>query len=224
MHPATARHVARKLVEHFVSDPVDDSLVQTLVNVWLAQKGELVPVLRALFSSVQFASSIGAKTVRPFEHVIATARLLDMQPAKGNLDGPWNLAWRAIDAGHNPFGHPLPTGHPDNASSWTSAGVTLSRFNTSLALASDWGAKGMQRPPLADVLLPVPLSSTHGQLIDDLALRLFGSTMMSEHKQALLDFLGVSANTPLTVTSSAVTWKLPRLVALLLDSPYHCLR
>ena len=48
--------------------------------------------------------------------------------------------------------------------------------------------------------------------------------MRGAHRSAALDFVGKSAENPLLATDRAVTWQLGRLVALILDSPYHALR
>ena len=40
----------------------------------------------------------------------------------------------------------------------------------------------------------------------------------------VLTFLGKTTDSPLVKTDAAVTWRLPYLVALILDSPYHGIR
>jgi hypothetical protein len=73
-------------------------------------------------------------------------------------------------------------------------------------------------------MLPKPLPKTHGPLIEALAKRLLFRTMSKAHRDAVLGFLGVSANTPLTADSEAMTWRLSSVVALILDSPYFQVR
>ena len=44
------------------------------------------------------------------------------------------------------------------------------------------------------------------------------------HRDAVLTFLGKTADSALTRGDAAVTWRLPYLVAIILDSPYHGIR
>jgi hypothetical protein len=77
-HPATARTVARKLAVRFVADDPPDSLVERLAQVYTNGRTAILPVLRALFSSPEFAESAGRKVRRPFERLAATVRALDV--------------------------------------------------------------------------------------------------------------------------------------------------
>ena len=65
------------------------------MKVYLASKSAIAPVLRALFTSPEFAASIGAKTRTPFEDLAATVRTLGYGPAAAlggtpaRAAGPW---------------------------------------------------------------------------------------------------------------------------------------
>jgi hypothetical protein len=48
--------------------------------------------------------------------------------------------------------------------------------------------------------------------------------MSSAHRDAVLGFLGRSHDEPLNRDSESLGWRLPYLVALVLDSPYHEVR
>ena len=63
-----------------------------------------------------------------------------------------------------------------------------------------------------------------GALVDALAKRLVFRTLPSTHRDAVLAFLGVTAATPLDEDDAAVGWRLPYLVALILDTPSHGIR
>src|SRR4051794_16182738 len=73
-HPATARRIATKLCVRFVADDPPAALVARLAQVYLEQDTAIVPVLRALFTSAEFAASAGRKTRTPFEDLAATIR------------------------------------------------------------------------------------------------------------------------------------------------------
>ena len=64
-HPATAAALARKLAVKFVSDDPPQALVDHLAQVYLDHDTAIVPVLRALVGSTEFASAAGAQGARP---------------------------------------------------------------------------------------------------------------------------------------------------------------
>ena len=223
-HPATAKRIAHKLAVRFVSDTPSAALVTMLANVYLKNDTSIVPVLRALFSSAEFAHSIGAKMARPFEHLVSVARTMQIEPAPNNLDAPLQIVSMADDAGHNPFGQPFPTGQADTADQWESTASTLVRWNNALSLVSNWYPSDVVRPPLYTVAVGATLPTTHGALVDQVATNLFGRTLAAEHKAAVLAFLGVTAAKPVSSSSAAVSYALNSFVAVLMDSPYQTLR
>ena len=60
--------------------------------------------------------------------------------------------------------------------------------------------------------------------MDALAKRLVFRKMSAAHRDAVLGFLGRSAADPVNSDGEALGWRLPYLVALILDSPYHEVR
>ncbi|MFZ0325005.1 MAG: DUF1800 domain-containing protein [Actinomycetes bacterium] len=222
-HPSTAQHLAYKLCVRFISDTPDPAFVSELASVYLANDTAIAPVLQHLFSSATFASSIGQKTRRPFEDVVATLRILGYQPERKGVTGMRALYFVCNEVGQPPFGWPQPNGYPDDAVSWASAGTTMNRWNRHLALAAHWWPTQLRQPDLR-TLLPKRLPRTHGALVDDLAKRLVFRSLAAEHEKVVLHFLGRRATDPLDRNSPALGWKLPSVVALILDSPYHGMR
>ncbi|HQR80902.1 MAG TPA: DUF1800 domain-containing protein [Actinomycetota bacterium] len=220
-HPATARRIATKLARRFVADTPPDALVQELAAEYLAHDTAITPVLRKLFDSGPFRASVGAKTSRPFESMIATIRVLGIGPEESGIGAETSLVWIAESLGQAPFGAAFPTGWADIAASWSSTAVTLNRWNTTRNLASGWWPDELTRPALRDRVLPATLPATHGEAVDAIAQALFGVPMAPQHRQAVLDFIGKSASAPLRGNSPLVTWRLAEVVSLLLDSPYH---
>ena len=222
-HPATARRVAEKLAIRFVSDTPSDALITKLAGVYTANDTAIVPVLRALFASSEFRASIGRKTRRPFESVIATARLLGFEPeaAGSEVDGARALGYMSEDGGQTPFGAPYPTGWPDVAAAWSSTASTLGRWNVTRSLAAGWWPTEFPRPALRARVLPATLPATHGAGVDAIAQALFGGPLMPAHRAAVLAFVGKTADAPLAENSAMVSWRLDDVVSILLDSPYH---
>ena len=224
-HPATATRLATKLAHRFVSDSPSTTLINSLAAVYLANDTAIAPVLRALFGSAEFAGSTGRKVRRPLESVIATVRLLGLDPDAGaGSDGIQALVYQAADGGQAPFGWGPPDGYPDSAAAWASTAVTISRWNTTLDLVAGWWPNQLSRADLAASIFGSTLPTTHAALVDAAAHRLFGVSLRSEHQTAVLTFIGAAAADPVTFGSDAVNWQLPYWIALLLDSPYHVYR
>jgi hypothetical protein len=224
-HPKTAERIARKLCVRFVSDDPPPGLVDALAETYLDHDTAIVPVLERLFRSKTFAGSVGQKVRRPFEDVAASLRILGIRPDPNGVDGQQALYWSVEGLGHLPMGWVPPDGYPDTADPWRSAGLTLGRWNTHMALAGGWWpASDLRVPNLRKTLLPKKLPKTHGGLVDALAKRLVFRTLPPAHRAAILGFLERAAGDPLDEEDAAVDWRLPYVVALILDSPSHGIR
>jgi len=220
-HPSTAQRIATKLCQRFVSDVPPPRLVKHLADVYLAHGTAIAPVLRELIGSASFLNSTGKKVRRPFEDLVATLRVLGYKPDASGTQGMQGLYWMSGDLGQTPLSWPQPNGYPDEASSWQSAGGVLARWNSHLSLAAHWWPSTLRQPELL-TLLPTKLPATYGAFVDALASRLVFRHLTLAHRHAVLTFLDRSASDP--VDSQITGWRLPYLVALILDTPYHALR
>ncbi|MEV4641518.1 DUF1800 domain-containing protein [Actinoplanes sp. NPDC049548] len=225
LHPRTAKRIATKLCVRFVADEPPASLVSKLTKVYLDNKSAIVPVLRALFTSDEFAASVGAKTRTPYEDIVATVRTLGFGPEVSGTKGIMALYWTANDAGHAPMAWKPPNGYPDVASAWASPSAQVTRWNAHLNITGGWWPTTLQRPAsLVKDLVGSTLPATYGGLIDVLATRLVGRTLAPQHTAALTAFFGKTPASPLKAGDGAAGWLFPYLVALVLDSPYFALR
>ncbi|QKE84900.1 DUF1800 domain-containing protein [Arthrobacter sp. NEB 688] len=225
-HPSTARRLATKLAVRFVSDTPPSTLVDTLAQVYLANDTAIAPVLRALFASTEFAESAGRKTKRPLERIVSVARALGVRPGADTRDWLGDLSWYSRVAGQAPLAWPAPNGYPDVAAAWAGAGATLAGWN--FAMHQGWSAtdtteKRVTYPALRG-LLPTTLPSTHGAAVDALATRLLSAPLSAAKRDAVCAFVGKTAATPLKSTDSLVGWRLPYVVALVLDTPEFATR
>ncbi len=224
-HPSTAERIARKLCLRFVSDAPPASLVNALAETYLDHDTAVVPVLEKLFRSKAFGRSIGEKVRRPFEDVASTMRILNIRPDPSGVGGQEALYWAIQGLGHLPMGWVPPDGYPDTGDPWRSAGLTLGRWNMHMAMTGGWWpADDLKVPNLRKSVVPRKLPKTHGALVDALAKRLVFRALPPAHRAAILVFLGVTATTPLDQDDAAVNWRLPYLVALILDTPSHGIR
>ncbi|MEU4237025.1 DUF1800 domain-containing protein [Actinoplanes sp. NPDC026619] len=223
-HPATAQRIATKLCVRFVADDAPASLVAKLAKVYLDNDTAIKPVLRALFTSPEFAASQGKKTRTPFEDLIATIRTLGLGPEKSGtkaLDAIYNAL---VDIGNAPYRWGPPNGYPDVAPAWASPSVFLLKCNWHLNLAAGWYPAGLARPAdLRKALVPT-LPATYGALIDALATRLTGTKLPATHTAAVLSVAGKLPTSPLTSSDKSLAGNFPYLVALVLDSPTFQLR
>jgi len=222
-HPSTATHIATKLCIRFISDDPSPTLVQQLANIYTANGTDVVPVLQALFTSPEFDASVGKKIRRPYEDLVASVRVLGYKPDRRGMTGVRDLYWGLNRMGHRPYAWPQPNGYPDVALAWQSTAGTIARWNANRQLATHWWPLPLRRPNPRS-WLPKRLPRTHGAVIDALSKRLVFRTMLPAHRAAILEYLGKRANEPVTRTSPVVTSRLPEVVALILDSPYHGIR
>jgi len=131
-HPATARFIAEKLAQKFVSDTPSDALVTALSTSFTAHDGDISEVLRTLFLSERFVEEgLAAKKVKtPLELVASAARETEARVVGAGLV-------RAL----TDLGMPLymcrpPTGYDEAATAWLSAGSLLSRARFAESFAS----------------------------------------------------------------------------------------
>jgi uncharacterized protein (DUF1800 family) len=222
-HPSTARHLATKLVVRFVSDKPHASLVDRLAVTYRHNNTEIVPVLRELFASEEFAASRGAKVRTPYEDFIATARLLRIRPPHQGTAGVRDLYWMSDNTGQPPLGWHAPNGYADTAAAWASTSATLGKWNMHMNLAAQWWPKDLHYTEMA-TLVPKPLPKTYAHLIDSLAAALNVPTLNRTQRAAVVEFVGHHPGDALASTDDALSWRLPYLIALILDSSHQAER
>lgn len=218
-HPATAQRIASKLCVRFVADDAPATLVARLAQVYLDNGTAIAPVLRALFTSDEFAAAIGQKTRTPMEDLTATVRTLGLGMETSGVKGIDALYNALVNAGNAPFRWDPPNGFPDVAAAWASPTAFLLRCNLHLNLATGWYPSQLTRPAnMLKALVPV-LPGTYGGLVDALAKRLVGSTLPASHVAAVLSVAGKTPTSSLTSSDKQIAGSLPYLIALILDSP-----
>jgi uncharacterized protein (DUF1800 family) len=218
-HPSTAKRIAFKLGRRFVCDDPPQTLVDRLAQSYLDNGTAIVPVLRTLFSSVEFWMSTGLKTRRPLENIVATARVVGVNPGAKTADGVAGLFQMTKQLGHAPLTWGPPDGFPDYADAWGSAHATLGNWNSHRAIVQGM-RKGLTYPKPETFVGLKPANV--GQYLDTITQRLIHQAMVPEHKQALLTFLGLAETA--AVKDVRLGGKIDHLVPLVLDSVYHALR
>jgi uncharacterized protein (DUF1800 family) len=153
-HPATARHLAAKLVRHFVADDPPPTAVERVARAFLDSGGDLPVVYAALVQSPEVWAQPLAKLKQPIEFIASALRALP--PAREAKPEALFIALREM--GQRPFFPPSPQGWPDTAAAWASADGLWKRIEWSNALA---GRVGTRVDPRAVA------EATYGALLSD---------------------------------------------------------
>ncbi len=121
LNPATAAHLARKLVVHFIGPEARPDLVADMAAAYLESGGELTALYRVLVEDPAAQAATFPKVRPPFEYVATVLRALDFDAdtiATAGAKDTRRLA-RALEAmGQPPFRPPGPDGWPEDAESW----------------------------------------------------------------------------------------------------------
>ena len=129
-HPATARHIARKLACHFVADNPPTSLVDRLTETYLRSSGDLGAVYESLVQSDEPWKSVRTKYKTPNDFVISTLRAFKHTPDNRRfIVGALDLM------GQTPFRPGSPAGWPDTAEQWGGADALYKRIEWSNTVA-----------------------------------------------------------------------------------------
>jgi uncharacterized protein (DUF1800 family) len=129
--PATARHIAFALAQHFVADQPPPALVDRLAARFAESDGDIRAVLRTLFAGREFRDGAGAKYKSPYRFVLSAARAAGVA-----VDNPKPLVTALVRLGQPLYGCATPDGYRDTAEAWLSADAAVLRVNFATALAA----------------------------------------------------------------------------------------
>ena len=133
--PATARHLCFQLAQYFVADHPDPAMVAAMVRTWQRSDGDIARVLRTMYTSPQFASSLAdAQFKDPMRYVISVVRAGLAWPRLIRNPQPMLGALAAL--GEPLFGRSTPDGFPVGAAAWDGSGDMSTRFR----IAQQFGA------------------------------------------------------------------------------------
>jgi uncharacterized protein (DUF1800 family) len=135
-HPATARHVATRLVRHFVADDPPAAAVERIARVFLDSGGDLPTVHRALVDLPDAWDPPAPKFKTPHDLVVSTFRMLDFVPAEPRqVAAPFELL------GQRPWSPGSPAGWPDTADGWDGPDALLRRIEWASAVGERTGSR-----------------------------------------------------------------------------------
>jgi uncharacterized protein (DUF1800 family) len=214
-HPSTAKRLATKLVRRFVSDSPPARLVASAATVYLAHGTQVLPVLRHVLASSEFAHSAGQKTQRPYDWAAAAVRQLGLQPAPDHAVNGGGIVGLLDFLGQTPFAWAQPDGYPDIAAPWASTASMLSRWNGAQGLTHN-RISGFQ-PLDVKALLGTSVPTDASGLVTQLTQRMLLSPPRKALHDGLLQSISASPNKRLTQDQAYAL--VPALAAMLLSSP-----
>ncbi|MEW6128184.1 MAG: DUF1800 domain-containing protein [Acidobacteriota bacterium] len=133
-HPSTARFIAKKLCQRFVSDTPSAPLVERVAEAFLKSDGDIKSALRAIFTSPEFYSPtvFRVKLKSPLELVASAIRAIDADTNGAPALNDWLRRM-----GEPLYQQQAPTGYKEDSSEWQNTGVFLNRINFGVALANN---------------------------------------------------------------------------------------
>lgn len=201
-HPSTARFISTKLARRFVSDHPPEALVRRMAETFAETDGDLAAVMATLAQSRAFWAEAGkrSKLKSPFELVVSALRALDANVRRSRPIMQW------LDRMGQPlYGYTPPTGHPDYAESWMTAGALIARMNFGIHLATG-RIKGVW-------LKRLPKRRQRDTMTTDGALSVYGALLLPAR-----DARAVAAEVRRTIPRDAER-KDMQVVGMLLASP-----
>jgi uncharacterized protein (DUF1800 family) len=111
-HPATARHIATKLVRHFISDRPVPPLVDAIARRFMDTDGDLKEVARTLVSAPESWSATERKLKRPDEWQVGALRATGADPDITAFLQAQNLLGEPL------WRPPAPKGFADEDAAW----------------------------------------------------------------------------------------------------------
>lgn len=185
-HPATARRVAHKLSQAFVSDAPPPALVERAAQVYLDNDTDIRATLAAILHSEEFRTA-DPKIKLPLRLMVSALRATAAS-VQGNLRNSALPLVRALNEMGQPFfGWAAPDGYPQQGAAWINSSGMLARWNFALALAEGRiGRTTVDLEQLANEAADPPV------LVDTMARTLFGGPPDAAMRAALVDYVNAA--------------------------------
>lgn len=129
-HPATAKHIATKLVRHFVSDTPSPAAVAKLETAYMKSGGNLATLAAAVVDLDEAWGEAPQKFKTPEELLVSAARATGPQATFG---GQQRQVYTSL--AQQPFSAPSPAGWPDDTASWSGSDAIKKRLEWANAVS-----------------------------------------------------------------------------------------
>lgn len=132
-HPSTARHIARKLVRHFVGDEASPALAARIEQTFRDTDGDLGRVAQALATAPEAWETPPRKVVPPYDFAVSLARGMGLGRAPASAPEaaerrPRQIARLAAALGQPTWFVPSPKGWPDDDDAWMGPSAVRERL------------------------------------------------------------------------------------------------
>jgi uncharacterized protein (DUF1800 family) len=121
-HPATARHLARKLAVHFVAAEPPPGLAARLEKTFLDTGGDLGAVAKALAQAGEAWEAQPVKVLPPYDFLVALLRGFALEPK------PADLLRLSAQLGQPLWRPPSPAGWPEADTTWAAPSALRERL------------------------------------------------------------------------------------------------
>lgn len=139
-HPATARHVSRKLALFFMNEAPPE-LVDRMTTKFLRSDGDIAEVLDVLFKSMAFKASLGKKLKDPMHYAVSTVRLAyDGRPIANTAP----LQGWISRLGQGLYNRETPDGYPLEDTAWSGPGQLTAMFEVARQVGTN--SAGLFKP------------------------------------------------------------------------------
>ncbi len=157
MNPATATHLAQKLIVHFIGPAARPELVESMAMAYLESGGQMTALYEVLLDSPAARAADFPKVRPPMEYVATVLRALDFDAEallKANASETRTLA-KALEAmGQRPFRPTGPDGWPEAAENWITPPQLAARISwagqAARTYASDRDPRALMQAVLGD--------------------------------------------------------------------------
>ena len=138
MHPDTARHLARKLVVHFIGPDPDQALVEAMAARYLASGGELMALYEVMLGADEAWQPTLQKVKQPFDFIASSMRALAV-PAEviegATLQDVRRVVQRPMAVMGQVWQSPVgPDGWPEDDASWITPQGMAGRITWSMQM------------------------------------------------------------------------------------------
>ena len=141
--PETARHIATKLVTHFVDDTPDPALIAHVSEAFLETEGDLTATYTALLNHPSAWVPELRKVKQPQDYVASALRAFgfnaDVLRELAPKDVRQGIVRSMIAMGQYPFRPAGPDGWPEDAAAWITPATLSARIEWATALARTYG-------------------------------------------------------------------------------------
>jgi uncharacterized protein (DUF1800 family) len=223
-HPATARHIARKLCQRFISDDPPQNVIDDAAAVFEAAQNDsdqLKQVVSTILLSDEFRTTWGEKIKRPFEVAVGAMRAgaaeFSFRLDESEFD---SFIWRYDQAGQPLFSWRAPNGYSDHKEDWQSAAPRVQMWRLCNWLVD---VEDDNDNYLVDVVGGTPAEvRSANELVNYWSYRVLGRQMPAAERFELTDFMAQGHNPDHDLPIDA-DWntreRLRAMVALIFMSP-----